>query len=167
MREEEENKNGFTVVDKRGQNNPIQEKPVVRVNDEDLPVQDRRWKSVGYLVLPLPPGPDGQIHFVGQAAGLGSDGNTFVANWTFGMRWERGFDWTIDATRRLDSFLQCACTSHVRCGYHRRMCPNGWLKEDMDRIREDGNRPVPEVIEILFKAERARRQAQVVMARPR
>jgi len=160
---EEENKSGFTVVDKRGQNNPVREKIDVAVNDADLPVQDRKWESVAYQIT-VQPHPDGSTLFGGQVVGLANDENLFTAVYIFGMRWEAGFDWTVDARRRLDSFLQCACTNTVKCSYHRRMAPHGWLKEDFDRIREEGAKPVPKAIEILFKAERARQQAQRILA---
>jgi hypothetical protein len=163
--EEEIKKQGFTFVDKRGQNNPIQEKPKPIEESEDTrPVKDRRWKSIAYVIA-INQASDGSPIVLGKAFGLADDQNIFFADYLFGMRWEAGFDWTIDAKRRLDTFLQCTCDQKTGpCKYHRRMTNGGWLKEDHDRIREDGDRAVPEVLEILSKANKTRVQAQQVLA---
>jgi hypothetical protein len=163
--DEEAKKRGFEIIDKRGQSNSaVVDRVPEPKKEENPPVQDRKWKSVGYVIV-VNQDPQKGLFVMGRAAGLATDENTFVADYLFGMRWEAGFDWTIDAKRRLDSFLQCPCSPQTGpCPYHRRMAPQGWLKEDMDRIREDGLRAVPEVIEILAKAERARMQATRILA---
>lgn len=166
MRDEQEEKNGlgFTVTDKRGQNNPIQEprKPQSEIAD-NAPVKNGVWKSVAYMIV-FNQHPQGGPMILGRAAGLANDGDVYVADYLFGMRWEAGFDWTIDAKRRLDTFLTCQCSGKTgQCAYHRRVAPNGWLKEDTDRLRDEGDRPVPEVLEVLFKAERAKQMAQRVL----
>lgn len=162
---EEENKAGFTVIDKRGQNNPIKEKEKTREQVEaDLPVQNREWKSVGYRIL-LRADSEGNQMVVGLAAGIDQEKNVFTAEWIFGAAWEKGFDWTVDATRRLNTFLACPCSpKNGPCAWHRRMAPGGWYKEDMERLREEGSRPVPEAVEILFKAEHARQQASRILS---
>lgn len=161
---EEENKAGFTIVDKRGQNNPVKEREkTVEQVEADLPVQKREWKSVGYRIL-LRQGDQGEPIIVGLCAGIDKDNNVFTAEWMFTESWEKGFDWTIDATRRLDTFLQCPCSPKTgACPWHKRMAPKGWVREDMERIREEGSRPVPEAVEVLFKAEQARQQAHRIL----
>ena len=169
MLDREEHPLGFEVIDKRGANNPIKDKerPVADLNHDAREVKERLWTSIAYVIV-LNAGADGGPVIAGRALGLASDENMFAADYVFGMRWEAGFDWTIDAKRRLDTFLTCTCDMKTGpCPYHRRMAPAGWIKEDIDRIREDGNRQVPKVIELFQKAELTRQQAQRIIAPPR
>lgn len=164
-REAEDKKQGFTVLDKRGQNNPIQEKPQPEPTNVDMrPVEERHWDSEDYIIV-LNKANDGGPLVIGRAIGLANDGNTFYADYLFAPRWRKGLDWTVDAKRRLDTFLQCSCSPKTGpCPYHRRATNGGWLKEDNDRIREDGDRPASKALEVYFKAENARQQAQRILA---
>lgn len=163
--EEEIKKRGFEVIDKRGQNNPIQEKPKPVDQEVDTrPVKNRTWKSIGYWCVPTPM-QDGTILLIGRAHGLADDGNIFQADYLVDQHWDSGRDWTIDAKRRLDTFLLCPCDMKTGpCQFHRRLTNGGWQKEDTSRIRENGDRPLPEVLEVLFRAERAKQQAQRIIA---
>lgn len=167
MPDREEHPLGFEVIDKRGANNPIKEKETpVNLHDSRDP-SNRKWTSVAYLIV-FNHAANGEPVIMGRAAGLADDECLFTADYIFGMRWEQGFDWTVDAKRRLDTFLTCTC--HTRtgpCDYHHRMAPRGWQKEDIDRIRDEGNRVIPKVVELLMKAELTRQQAQRIMAPPR
>lgn len=156
---------GFTVIDKRGANNPVQERetPVAQTTD-NREVSERKWVSLAYLIVLNTPPNQGPL-VMGRAAGLANDENVFVADYLFGARWEAGFDWTIDVKRRLDTFLTCTCSPKSGpCQFHRRVAPTGWLQEDMTRIREEGERIVPKVLEVLSKAEKTRQQAQRILA---
>lgn len=160
-----EEKQGFTVVDKRGQNATVQEKPIPVASAADSsPAKERSWESLGYLIG-VNQGKEGMFIY-GRVAGLATDGEIFTADYMFGGRWEAGFDWTIDAKRRLDTYLTCSCSAKKgHCSYHRRMDANGgWLKEDMDRIKTDGQRQVPKVIEVLFRAERDKKLASKIIS---
>jgi hypothetical protein len=163
--EEEIKKQGFAVIDKRGQNNPIKEKLAPAGSEVDTrPVKDRKWKSVAYIIV-VNQDQNGQPLIFGRGAGMATDENCFQADYLFPARWDEGFDWTAVAKQRLDTYLQCPCDMKSGpCEFHRRKNPQGWFKEDSDRDRENGLRAVPEVLEVLFKAERARQQAQRILA---
>ena len=163
--EEEIKKRGFEVIDKRGQYNPIQE-PLksVAVEHDDRPVEERQWVSEDYIIV-INQGSDGQPLVIGRALGLANDDNVFFADYLFPPRWRKNFDWTIPAKIRLDTFLQCPCSPKTGpCPYHRRATNGGWTKEDQDNIREDGSRPASKVLEVFFRAERAKQQAQRIIA---
>lgn len=163
MNEEGKNPLGFEVIDKRGRNNPIQEPPkLVEVRDE-APIQDRQWKSFGYVVvLNLF---QGDQLVTGRSVGLDQNKDIFLADYIFGPGWEAGFDWTIPAKQRLDTFLRCQCGPRSGpCQFHRRMAPQGWMSEDFKRIRDEGDRPMPEAIEVLSRLEQSKRQATQVLA---
>lgn len=155
---------GFEVIDKRGANRPVEEAPKpVAVIQDFREVSDRKWVSVAFVIT-LSQGSNGEPVVLGRALGLADDENIFQADYIFGMRWEPGFDWTVDAKRRLDTFLTCTCSRQSGpCQYHRRVAPVGWAKEDLNRIREENERVVPKVIEVLSRGERDRIQATRIL----
>lgn len=163
--EEEIAKRGFAVVDKRGQNNPVQEPPKIVDSDIDMrPVHDRQWESEDYIIT-INQGSDGNPLITGRALGLANDGNVFFVDVLFPPRWKRNYDWTLEARQRLDTFLQCSCSPNDGpCPWHRRKINGGWLREDQQRIQEDGQRPASKVLEVYFKAESAKRQATRILA---
>jgi hypothetical protein len=158
-----ENSRGFEIIDKRGSNNPIQEpRPVVVEAAE--PILSRRWTSLEYM-LAIQRGPGGEIMVMGRVAALDQEENVFVADYILSPRWEPGSDWTVQAKRRLDTFLDCPCSpAKGMCPFHQKMAPDGWIKEDAKRIEQDGKKTVSKVIEVLSKAEATRQNAQRILA---
>jgi hypothetical protein len=124
-------------------------------NSLDAPTDDKRsWNEEVYLIT-LVGDMRGPL-VAGRAAGTRSDGKVFVADWLLPQVYPKGFDWTIEAKKRLDTFLDCDCSSLAVCSYHKMAVPQ-WMKEDMWRLEKIGRSPVPKTIEVLYKAENARK----------
>lgn len=162
--EDEIREKGFTFVDKRGENNPIKEKLAPEPTDVDTrEVKDRRWTSEDYILV-LNQAADGSPLIIGRAIGFANDENCFYADVLFPPRWLKDYNWQSAAKERLDTFLQCSCDPSGQCPYHRRWTQGGWLKQDTRRIADEGNRPASKALEVYFKAEQARQQAQRILA---
>lgn len=155
----------FEFVDRRGQNKveevkpePVEEKPVSSDNRKG-------WKGeIEYVLQVIKM--DGQILMAGMAAAIRSDGNPFTSNYLFEQRWSEGFRWEPKARKRLETFLGCQCDSHKPCVQHK-MLIQKWLQEDRERLARAAVQPVPEVIELLSRAQQAREAARPNLVVPR
>lgn len=161
------------MVDRRGQNKVVEEKPLT-ISEVAVHVGVDEWKDVAYgIVVNQMPTQDGGVVMViaGRAFGLRSDGKPFCADFWFGAQWKEGFRWEPIAKERLDTFLDCACNESGPCKVHQ-VSIRHWAVDDRKRIEEEGQQEPPEVIKvfILAKQNRAkimaeRQQAQQAIAR--
>ena len=152
----------FEIKDRRGEKKESPA-PVVVAAPEDQPAADTSsWKSVGYMIA-LVQSNAGPI-VTGRAVGLRSDGLCFVADYFLPQIYPEHFDWTVKVRERLDTWLGCECVRGKPCATHKMYMPQ-WLKADTDRLELIGSSPVPEAIEIMFKAERSRAAASIVVPR--
>ena len=149
-------------VDHRGSNKQERvEVPIVETVSE--PTGDRSsWKNVGYMIV-LIPSNAGPI-VTGRAVGLRSDEKCFIADYFLPQIYPEHFDWTIEARKRLDTFLGCECASGTPCAVHKMYQPQ-WIKADSQRLELIGSSPVPESIEVMIKAERARAESRIHVPR--
>jgi hypothetical protein len=110
------------------------------------------WTEVVYTVNI---GQIGGINVVsGRAIGLRSDRRPCVANYILDFLWKPGFDWTLPAKERLDTFLTCGCNEFGPCSYHKRAVP-GWLEEGLMRLQNVARSEVPEAVRLLMIQETA------------
>ena len=152
----------FEVKDRRGDKKETPA-PVVVADPEPKPAADKsRWKNVGYMII-LIPSNAGPI-VTGRAVGLRSDEKCFIGDWFLPQIYPEHLDWTTEARKRLDTFLGCECQSLVPCAVHKMYVPQ-WIKADTQRLELIGSSPVPEAIEVMVKAERARQAAGIVVPR--
>lgn len=156
------------VIDRRGSR---KEEPaaamVVEASPEPRAAGDRSsWKNIpknpGYMIA-LIPSNAGPI-VVGRAVGLRSDEKCFIADFFLPQIYPEHFDWTAEARKRLDTFLGCECASGVQCAVHKIKQPE-WIKNDTQRLELIGSSPVPEAIEVMVKAERARAASSILVPR--
>ena len=137
----------FEVVDRR-RSKEHHEEPVKL--EETGPKGE--WKDVAY-VLAWMPSRDGSLMGIGRAVGIRSDGvGPFTADYVLPNIWKSGFDWTLEARKRLDTFLNCDCTRSGPCAVHRIYLPQ-WIKADSQRIEMHNSLPLPECVEVLMRAE--------------
>jgi hypothetical protein len=135
--------------------------PVVVASPE--PTGDRStWKNIGYMIV-LIGSPNGPL-VSGRAVGLRSDDKFFIADWFLPPIYPEHFDWTVESKKRLDTFLGCDCTNVAPCAVHKMYLPQ-WIKADTQRLELIGSSPVPEAVEVMIKAERARAASSVVVPR--
>jgi hypothetical protein len=156
---------GFTVIDRRGQERVETEAPIiVEPEKPKTPVGSKRiWKSTAFLVV-LNQAPGEGFVISGRAVGLREDGVLALADYAFAPIWKEGSDWTKEAQRRLNTWLGCDCKPMVMCETHKAIIPN-WIREDNDRLSNVGRQPVPECVEVMAKAEHARKNAGIIIPR--
>lgn len=141
------------IIDRR-QNKEHHAEPVV------IEPEKARGEWIEVVFYPvLVPQPDGSPMLFGRAAGLRGDDVPFVADVMLPPRWDAGYDWTVEARKRLDTFLECNCTSAGPCGVHQ-MYFKQWPEADMQRCSFIMQSPLPRVMEVIFTAERARQAAK-------
>ena len=162
----------FEVVDKRGVNKVVEEKPAavaaLEVERPGVFGEKLEWKSKGYTLVMMPI--NGQTMLAGRAVGMRTDERVFIADWYLPPVWSEELSWQAEALKRLETFKTCSCNQRGRCKYHGEKCPGQvspgqWFLDDMERIRKVQNEPLPECIEVLMKAEMARSKSQVVPVR--
>jgi hypothetical protein len=152
----------FEIVDKRGGNKSVPE-PVVLAAPELVPIADKSgWKNVGYMIV-LIPSNAGPI-VAGRAVGLRTDEKCFVADYFLPPIFPEHFDWTAESRKRLDTFIGCDCAGRSPCSTHKILQPQ-WIRADTQRLELIGSSPVPEAIEIMVKADRARAASSIVVPR--
>jgi hypothetical protein len=105
------------------------------MNDEsNWPISEgpKSWTSVGYTIgfhidpRTQPP----TIRVSGKACGIRNDGMKFWAAYDLPIIYPAAFDWTQKAKERLDTFLDCTCSTRIgSCAYHQ-MLSDEWMKED-------------------------------------
>jgi hypothetical protein len=139
------------VIDRRGgRKEEPSAAPVVIEAPE--PVGDRSsWKSVAYMICLVPSNAGPLV--AGRAVGLRSDQKCFLADYFLSQIYPENFDWTVEARKRLETFIGCECTGGVPCAIHREYVPQ-WIKADTQRLELIGSSPVPEAIEVMIKAQR-------------
>lgn len=161
--------NKFEVIDRRGGN-----KQEAEASPEIIPAaatestgDKSTWKNIpknpAYMVV-LAGSPSGQPIVSGRAVGLRADEKFFIADWIFPPIYPEHFDWTIEARKRLDTFLGCDCTSQAPCGVHK-IYLQQWMQADQQRLALIGTTPVPEAVEVMAKAEQARRASKIAVPR--
>lgn len=153
----------FVINDRRGQAKPPREDikmPELVAEEGDK----SSWKNVGYMVVlgPGPQGPQGPPIMLGRAIGLRSDEMLFVADYILPPVWKEDFVWQPAARKRLDTFLGCACIRSGSCSTHG-LYLRQWKEADVERFNSFISAPLPEAIEIMFKAEMARQQSSIVI----
>jgi hypothetical protein len=78
--------------------------------------------------------------------------------------WPEGLQWEPKARERLDTFLDCECKEHGPCATHRMYIPQ-WQQADIQRLNLMASEPLPEVLEIVMRAEQARASQKIVAPR--
>lgn len=121
--------------------------PVTAINGKVTPM----WQEVAYTVAFF--NLNGSQVAGGRCIGQRSDGKIFIADYVFTPFYDEGFDWTKEAKRRLDTYLLCACSDLGACALHQ---GDPWMAEGWARLTADTTRPMPKVIELYFRAEKAR-----------
>lgn len=147
----------FELIDRRRNKEERNPEPV-----QEVPQNADEWEDVGYLIV-LIPSNWGPI-VAGRAAGLRSDSKTFVADYFLPQIYPEHLDWTVEARKRLDTFIGCECSSSAPCAVHR-MYLEQWLQADIQRIELIGNSPVPKAIEMFMKAEQVKRSSNIAIPR--
>lgn len=147
----------FEIVDRRRNKEERKPEPV-----QEVPQNAGEWEDVGYLIVFIPS--NGGPIVAGRAAGLRGDGKTFVADYFLPQIYPEHFDWTVEARKRLDTFLGCECSSSGPCAVHK-LYLDQWLQADIQRIQLIGNSPVPKAIEMFMKAEQAKRASSIAIPR--
>ena len=153
---------GFEIKDRRGENKQTPAPVAVEVPSNEPKADTSFWKNVGYMIV-LVPSNAGPI-VTGRAVGLRSDGLCFIADYFLPQIYPEHFDWTVKARERLDTWLGCDCVRGNTCGTHKMYMPQ-WMKADSQRLELIGSSPVPEAIEIMFKADQARKSAGIAVPR--
>lgn len=155
----------FTVVDKRGQCHIETEKPlIVEPEKPKTPTGSKRiWKSVGFIICIVPHPQMGPL-IVGRGVGLREDGVCCIADYLFPPVWPEDTDWTKEVRKRLNTWLGCDCATGLPCEMHRRE-PAKWQQADFERLEKLKQRPLPEALEIMMRAEQARKSSAIVVPR--
>lgn len=153
--------NKFEVIDRR-RDKKQDAAPLVLVESPEPTGDKTTWKNVAYMIVLF--GSQGGPLVCGRAVGLRSDGKFFVADWIFPPIYPEHFDWTVESRKRLDTFLGCDCMSTAPCGVHKMYIPQ-WQEADGQRIALIGSAPVPEAVEVMMKAEQARKSSQIAIPR--
>ena len=155
----------FEIKDRRGNNKQEPPAPaeVAAQTEAPEPVGDRSsWKNVAYMIVLI--GTNNGPLVSGRAVGLRSDGKFFIADWFLPPIYPEHFDWTVEARKRLNTFIGCECTNVAPCATHKMYMPQ-WVKQDTQRLELIGHTPVPEAVEVVVKAERARAASNIVVPR--
>lgn len=154
----------FEIKDRRGSNKEDPSLTVASVPDatHEVAADKSSWKNVGYMIC-LIPSNAGTI-VAGRAVGLRSDEKCFIADYFLPQIYPEHFDWTAEARKRLDTFLGCDCTGGGPCATHKLYQPQ-WIKNDTQRLELIGSSPIPEAIEVMVKAERARAASSILVPR--
>ncbi len=154
----------FEIVDRRKEKK--ESSPLIlipKTEESEQPEGDKStWKNVGYMIIFIPSNAGPIV--AGRAVGLRSDEKCFVADYFLPQIYPEHFDWTAKARERLDTFLECECSSGSPCSVHKLYQPQ-WIKADTQRLELIGSSPIPEAIEVMFKAERARAASNIVIPR--
>ena len=151
----------FTVSDRR-HTNPEYEAPVevpkpviVEKKPEGLSTE---WKSLGYVCCNMKM-QDGNLIMVGKAIGLRGDGVSVSVDYLLPPVWPSSLNWVKVARERLDSYLGCECTKYGHCPYHA-LRQQEWVRSDMERLNIIANMPMPEALELWFRANQAAQATQ-------
>jgi hypothetical protein len=155
----------FDIIDRRG-NKKTEDAPAPKIHlVDEKPKEKGKWKDKITYMLSLTPIPPNGALVIGRAAAMRSDGLPFLADYVLPQPlWNEGFQWEPKARERLETFLDCDCGPHHPCSTHQILIPQ-WAQADMQRISLSGSDPIPEVIEVLFKAEQARKNSSIVVPR--
>jgi hypothetical protein len=92
------------------------------------------WQEVAYTLSPKV-GPAGLMAITGKACGIRNDDTGFFAVYDLPWIYPEGFDWTVAAKERLDTFLNPVCSCSVvggTCFYHQERM-KAWHDEDAMR----------------------------------
>ena len=160
--------NKFEVIDRRRQNKEETAAPEnISVPATENTGDKSTWKDIpknpAYMVV-LAGSPSGQPIVSGRAVGVRADEKFFIADWIFPPIYPEHFDWTVEVRKRLDTFLGCDCTSAGPCGVHKMYLPQ-WLEADSQRLALIGSSKVPEAVEVMMKADQARKASQIAIPR--
>ena len=99
----------FEIIDRRGEKKETPA-PALVIEANAEPEGDRSsWKNVGYMIVLVPSNAGPLV--VGRAVGLRSDEKFFIADWFLPQIYPEHLDWTVEARKRLDTFLGCECSS--------------------------------------------------------
>ena len=152
----------FEVTDRRGGKKEESTPAIIPATVSEPAVDKSSWKNVGYMIALI--GSNAGPLVAGRAVGLRSDELCFYADYFLPQIYPEHFDWTVKARERLDTFIGCDCSRASPCAVHK-MYMAQWIKADTERIQLIGNSPVPQAIEIMMKAEKARAAAQILVPR--
>jgi hypothetical protein len=159
--------NRFEIIDRRRQNKGETAAPeIISAAATETTGNKSTWKDVpnnpAYMVVLV--GSNAGPLVSGRAIGLRADEKFFIADYFLPPIYPEHFDWTVESRKRLDTFLDCDCTSAGPCGVHEMYLPQ-WLEQDKQRLEMIGSRPVPEPVEVMMKADQARRASQIAIPR--
>lgn len=94
------------------------------------PNEKLKWVEVGYTLSPKINRGGNIVAVAGLVAGMRSDAVRFHAMYDMPWLYPANFDWTVQAKKRLDSFLDCACSQLTgMCAFHKGLIPE-WGKQD-------------------------------------
>jgi hypothetical protein len=90
------------------------------------------WKDLRYFIGVLPPrqsSPHMEVH--GLVIGIRiTDDQSFFAKMTLPVNnYPEGYDWTACVKKRLDTYLECACSAEGPCKFHQAI-NSTWESED-------------------------------------
>ena len=149
-----------TYIDRRGANKTFTSERVMP-NPEVLaaPVKGE-WEDVAYMVVMIQMQRNQPPMVAGRAVGLRKhDQKTCIADYLFSPIWPSQLDWTKEARKRLDTFLDCDCGAHRPCSLHELNFPM-WQKSDIERLNLIAAMPMPKALEALMRMEQARAASQ-------
>ena len=155
--------NKFEIVDRRRQNKEETAAPeIISAPAAENAGDKSTWKNVAYMIVLI--GSQGGPLVSGRAIGLRADEKFFIADYFLPPIYPEHFDWTVESRKRLDTFLGCDCTSAGPCGVHKMYLPQ-WLEADSQRLALIGSSKVPEAVEVMMKADQARKASQIAIPR--
>jgi hypothetical protein len=152
----------FEYVDRRKEKKESPTPVAVEVPEPKPTANKSSWKNVGYMIVLI--GSQNGPLVSGRAVGLRSDEKFFIADWFLPPIYPEHLDWTVEARKRLETFLGCDCTNIAPCAVHKLYFPQ-WIKADTQRLELIGNSPVPEAVEVMIKAERSRAASKIAVPR--
>lgn len=156
--------NKFEVVSRRGadKQEPVAAPEIIPAPEPETAGDKSTWKNVAYMIVLI--GSQGGPLVSGRAIGLRADEKFFIADYFLPPIYPEHFDWTVESRKRLDTFLGCDCTSAGPCGVHKMYLPQ-WLEADGQRLALIGSSKVPEAVEVMMKADQARKASQIAIPR--
>ena len=144
---------GFNIVSRRGSEKTVEEVVIPECSPE-------KWDDVSSVVCMIQ-GNNGPIISI-RTIGLRGDGKTFAVDYLLSPIWNANKSWEKESKERLDTFLNCECSSSGPCATHKMYGPM-WLQSDFDRIKLAESCSVSPAIESYMMSQRA--SSQVIQTR--
>jgi len=151
------------IIDRRGEKKSHAPLPKEIMTEEGA----GEWESVGFILVQIP-NQGGHPILSGRAVGVRKDGvGPFAVDFFLPPIWPEDLDWTKEARKRLNTFLNCSCRTGAggACAVHKLQIPE-WVKSDSQRLEMMGNTPLPRAIELMMQASKVAAEKQNLIVAP-